>query len=522
MSRLSCLFAALLSCRLLAAADLPPPPGTVIHHSPASTGLYVGSPSICIAPDGSYLASHDLFGPASREHGLGRGRLYRSADRGGSWQHVRDFDGLFWTGLFVHRGAVHLMGTDRHHGRVVIRRSDDSGKNWTVPVMILDGQWHTAPVPVIEHGGRIWRAVEDAHTGEKWGERYRARMMSAPAAADLLDPASWTVSDAIARDPAWLEGDFAAWLEGNAVAAPDGGMVNLLRVDNSRQPERAAIVRVSSDGRTASFNAAKDFIEFPGGAKKFTIRKDPEAPGYWTLATIVPERHRDDGRPASVRNTLALLHSADLRTWEVRCILLYHPDVARHGFQYVDWQFDGEDLIAVCRTAWDDAGGGARNHHDANFLTFHRWRGFRGLDRGDDVPMPEFAGPAVETAGLTIRGGRCEIARLENGALAFLNRNYRWKGIPAGLAGKSFTRLDGGAKDVRAVAAKRDTVVRIATATGQAGIDLAGWSDDQLEFSYDDAGGTTVRVHSRPLKAGETLRLPRGNWTGAILILDAE
>ena len=40
-------------------AENPPPPGTVIHHSPAASGLYIGSPSICILPNGDYLATHD-------------------------------------------------------------------------------------------------------------------------------------------------------------------------------------------------------------------------------------------------------------------------------------------------------------------------------------------------------------------------------------------------------------------------------------------------------------------------------
>ena len=31
-----------------------------------------------------------------------------------------------------------------------------------------------------------------------------------------------------------------------------------------------------------------------------------------------------------------------------------HPDVKNHGFQYVDWLFEGDDLIAACRTAFDD------------------------------------------------------------------------------------------------------------------------------------------------------------------------
>jgi hypothetical protein len=59
--------------------------------------------------------------------------------------------------------------------------------------------------------------------------------------------------------------------------------------------------------------------------------------------------------------------------------LLHHPDTTTHGFQYVDWLIEGDDLIAACRTAFDDDLGGAHNHHDANFLTFHRWTNFREL-----------------------------------------------------------------------------------------------------------------------------------------------
>jgi hypothetical protein len=40
-------------------------PGVVVDHIPASEKIYIGSPGICILPDGSYVASHDLFGPAS-------------------------------------------------------------------------------------------------------------------------------------------------------------------------------------------------------------------------------------------------------------------------------------------------------------------------------------------------------------------------------------------------------------------------------------------------------------------------
>ena len=89
--------------------------------------------------------------------------------------------------------------------------------------------------------------------------------------------------------------------------------------------------------------------------------------------------------PGGVRNVLALMSSADLRSWTTRTVLVYREDTRRHGFQYPDWLFDGEDLIALVRTAHDDGVGGAHNFHDANYMTFHRIPRFRGLTVADSV-----------------------------------------------------------------------------------------------------------------------------------------
>jgi hypothetical protein len=299
-------------------------------------------------------------------------------------------DGAFWSTLFVHRGALYLLGPDKHHGNVLIRRSTNGGINWTSPtngatgLLRGDGQYHCAPMPVIEHAGRLWRPMEWRNPPIAWGINYRAGMLSVPVDADLLNATNWTCSNFLPSDRAWNGGDMGAWLEGNAVVTPAGQMVDVLRVQTQSLDEKAAIVHISPDGRTASFDPATGFIKFPGGAKKFAIRFDPRTKRYWALASIVPDPHAT-GDPGRIRNTLALTTSTDLLNWEVRCILLRHPDVARHGFQYVDWQFDGEDIIAACRTAFDDAEGGAHNNHDANFLTFHRFPNFRRLTQADSA-----------------------------------------------------------------------------------------------------------------------------------------
>lgn len=502
------------------------PPGVVIDHSPASSGLFIGSPSLAVLTNGDYLATHDFFGPKSGEFGAPVSVVFRSSDRGQTWQPAARLQGAFWHNVFVHRGAAYFMGTDQHHGRIVIRRSTDGGTTWTEPrdtasgLLTPEGQYHTAPVPVVEHAGRLWRGFEEASSSTEWGKRYRAGMLSVPVDADLLQATNWTFSTFLPRDAAWLGGTFNAWLEGNAVVAPDGRLVNLLRVDTPGEPEHAAVVRLSADGKTAQFDPVTGFVRFPGGAKKFTIRPDPRGGGYWTLATIVPEAFAGTARPSSIRNTLALLHSADLRQWEIRCVLLHHPDVARHGFQYPDWQFDGDDLIAVVRTAYDDAEGGARNHHDANYLTFHRWPNFRALTAADSVAVTGPTSHRLETPDFVLTGTGFQAARFAEGGRAFANRDYVWQDLPERLRGRSFTQTAGGQGAVLRVTLRRAATLWLATAPAQSGVDLTGWTAvPGLEFGYSDTGRTQMQVYERRVEAGEVVIVPQGNWTGGLLIL---
>jgi hypothetical protein len=266
------------------------------------------------------------------------------------------------------------MGTAGQYGGAVIRRSTDGGLTWTTPKdsrsgqLFAEGQYHCAPVPVVVHNGRLWRAMEDRNPPEGWGSNFRSFVMSAPADANLLDADSWTSSNRLRFEPGWPG---RAWLEGNIVVTPDNKLVNILRVENKEQ-ELAAVVRVSQDGKSVSFDPEKDFIHFFGGTNKFTIRPDPVTRRYWSLVN----KQKD---PDAYRNVLTLVSSPDSRDWRVESVILQHPDNEKHAFQYVDWLFEGDDIIAVSRTAYEDGLGGAHRAHDANYLTFHRIANFREL-----------------------------------------------------------------------------------------------------------------------------------------------
>ena len=377
----------LFLCGYLMAYGQSKVPGTVIAYSPASSGLYIGSPSIVVLANGHYLASHDFFGPKSTEHTSAVSRIYRSKNKGKTWEMISEINGQFWSKLFVHQSHLYLMGTHKHHGNAIIRQSMDEGATWTNPTdaengLLLAGEYHCAPMPLITHNGRLWRAMEDAMGPIKvWGKRYGSFMMSIPLDKNPMQAANWTKSNVLGYDSTFFNGAFGGWIEGNAVVGPDGGVWNMLRVDNKTSlQEYAAMVKISADGTQASFDRSTGFIPFPGGSKKFTIRFDPKTKLYWTLSNFIPEevKNANPGKnPASIRNTLALCFSSDLKDWKIKKVVFQHPDVIKHGFQYVDWLFDGKNILLACRTAYDDAFEGAHNNHDANYLTFFRIKKFR-------------------------------------------------------------------------------------------------------------------------------------------------
>ncbi|HEY8074455.1 MAG TPA: exo-alpha-sialidase, partial [Labilithrix sp.] len=265
------------------------PPGIVVDHVEASTRTYVGSPSLAILPDGTYVASHDFFGPGSTED---RTVVFGSSDRGVHWSPRADFRGQWWSTLFVHGGALYILGTSKQFGHVVIRRSSDGGRTWTTPdtphtgKLTADAGFHCAPTPVVEHDGRIWRAFE--HTGHGHADTFDALVVSAPVGADLLDAASWKVSAQTPADTSWLGGHFVNWLEGNVVVGRDGKLVDVLRVNATARDEHAAIAHVAADGASLAFDANADFAALPGASKKFTIRFDPKTSLYFTLANSIP------------------------------------------------------------------------------------------------------------------------------------------------------------------------------------------------------------------------------------------
>lgn len=389
--------------RALAQEERTPPPGIVIDKSRDFKRIHIGSPSMEILADGTYVASHDWFGPA-----YGDKRkvtvVFQSKDKGATWQKISEFEGQKGSMMFAVGRTLWHIGwcTPGVQGKsancIAIRRSDDGGKTWSVPtdeksgLLLSDKHYFVDPAPVLFHKGRIWKEVEVVGPKDKsprnWATGYQPMVASAPQDADLLDRSNWTFSNSV---PWKSRPGLGGWLEGNVLFTPEGKMIIQMRVDDIKNCGKAAQVQVSADGKTASYDPASGFVAMPGGCKKFVIKFDPVSKKYWSLVNWVHPDDVDAPDKERVRNTLALVSSDDLKEWSIRTIVLRHPST-KIGFQYCDWRIEGDDMVFVCRMGWE----GAPNCHDANYLTFHRLKNFRTLTRAaDEVPL-RIQGPKGE------------------------------------------------------------------------------------------------------------------------------
>jgi hypothetical protein len=330
-------------------------------------------------PSGALVAGMDVFeggGPQNLT------LLFRSEDNGKTWRYLCDLFPAYWGALFLHRGALYLLGTSTENGHVLIGASYDEGRTWTKPSLLFPGGdarscgFQRQPMPIITHKGKIITSIDYG----AWSSptKYGAATLFAPEDTDLLDARSWTVSDITHYDPSWPgapAGGGVTLLEGSVYEAADGRLVNLLRMQMHQCAPgygKACLLELDPDHLEAAPRFLK-IIGMPTGANSRThVLRDPVGGKYWAIGNLVT-----DPETPRMRSVMALSVSGDGYGWRAAKILLdySHLDPARVGFQYTSFLFDGEDILYLSRTAFN----GAHNFHDANCQTFGRVKGFRGL-----------------------------------------------------------------------------------------------------------------------------------------------
>lgn len=362
------------------------PVGTVVNYlhpedkAYSFSGQYLCSPSLVRHPEGHLLASVDLF-EGNRPQNLTL--IFRSDDDGVTWHYVSELFPCFWGKMFIHKNELYMLSVSTEYGDLLIGKSVDGGKTFGTPVALLRGSGlmlengiHKNPQNMMYHNGRIYGTLE-------WGTWHKGghavMVMSCDVNDDLLVPENWHFSEPVPYDCNWEgvpKGMSYGNLEGTLVVFPDGGLYNVMRYEMSTlRPDRGLILayKVNEEDHDAPL-AFSHAIKFDANSAKFMIKKDETSGWYYTIGCRqTPERAQWE------RNLLSLMASDDMENWVVVCDLLDYRDKDPQytGFQYVDFEIEGDDIIYLCRTAMNRP----HNYHDSNYSTFHRIKNFREIGK---------------------------------------------------------------------------------------------------------------------------------------------
>jgi len=318
----------------------------------AKSRQFLVDPSIVVMPNGDYVASA-RGGPIEKiDNKTVFIRLWVSKDKGKTWASLNKSNtSVKHPTLLPHKGDLYLIGDA--NGRGVIQRSTDDGKTWGGAQNLGFGL-RSSPSHVVEAKGRFWIASE----GDGG-----AKVASAPVNSDLMKASSWT--------------------EAKRSSSANGGTGNeadLMASRNDGYPiimgKGGNIGRVLSKDQYTAING-KDTLNLPSNGSKYTAIYDKVSDTYWALTSYSSLR-------GNIRTGIGLFSSKDGQNYKLERQVLTGESTAFHGFNYPFMQIDGKDVIFVSRTAWEDEDGIAQRWHDANMMTFHRIRDFRGSNSSNN------------------------------------------------------------------------------------------------------------------------------------------
>jgi hypothetical protein len=322
-------------------------------------------------------------------------RVSKSSDDGATWHESAPLD-LNMGMPFVHDGRLYLIANELGRKNIVVLASDDEGESWSAPVLLAEGNFWNTPAGMAVHDGRIYRGMGTTGEGPGGGGWNGLCVLAGDLGGDLLDPASWRLSEPVYHPgvpdvtvPRAERGDRDAtgellpgnWLEANVIEV--GGTLKLIAV--TRQVNTVGVCDVVDDGTTLGL-VFDCFYPVPGGHAKMFIIRDDVTGLFWSQCNIAPDpldltgwnaRARATGytgEPALDRHILTTVYSVDGLNW-FQAGAAVIGERRSDGFQYIAPLIDGDDLLYASRTGLDDAA----NQHDANRVTLHRIRGFRAL-----------------------------------------------------------------------------------------------------------------------------------------------
>ncbi len=286
-----------------------------------------------------------------------------SYDNGVTWKEIAEVEDVKQASLYVLDHTVYVFGCNESGSNnwygIVARLNHDTMEFDTVRIEVNASG---APGAVVVNKGRIYRA-------------YSGYVISAPTDSDLMDAANWTITS-----PRATTG------EPSLTIGPDGEVYMLIRMSDASDPDGyAKILKVSEDGKklseVSSINGVPCFnskVRLGTAWSFFNIRYDAATQKYYSLIS----KHTVATAPKYQRTVLVLVCSDDLINWtEVGSVLVEREMLNEvyaanaHGYQYVDFVMDGEDIVMIVR----EATGETNWFHDGKYATLYRIRNYKEL-----------------------------------------------------------------------------------------------------------------------------------------------
>ncbi|MCC6145290.1 MAG: exo-alpha-sialidase [Candidatus Hydrogenedentes bacterium] len=412
------------------------PNPAVIWQSPNPKKVFPRSPGLLRLDDGRLIFTLEYSSAAkkniadatvSAEGRWNRGQIHVSDDRGRTFRQTHTHP--LWQGRPFWAGdKLYYLGHDGDLGIIV---SEDRGETWSEVSWLTEGQaWHQAPCNVRYAHGKVYLVMErivPPHLPIWPVQSHAPVVLAAPVDADLTKREAWTFSNEVTfkqmvdqvggyhgigvpfykpgpqlRIPNRKDSRPMAppgWLETNIVTFPDPdhvwhdpadrtmylylrantGMTNMAALAKAVEGEDGTITVMPAE---APSGEPMLFMRMPGGHLKFYLLYDEVSKLYWLVSNqssdsmVRPDRLPDSRYMLgdNERDRLVLHFSKNAMDW---CFagLVDKTGADRQARSYPSMVIDGDDLLIVARSG----SGKAKNAHDADAVTLHRVKDFRGL-----------------------------------------------------------------------------------------------------------------------------------------------
>jgi len=124
---------------------------------------------------------------------------------------------------------------------------------------------------------------------------------------------------------------------------------------------------------------------------------------------------------------------------------------------------------------------------------------------------------SAQPASIAVDGRGFTVQTLQDGAVAFADQRYTWRGVPLVVSGWQFTQDRMGSAATMTISVLSDGYVYLAVPDSSP--DLSGWTRvPAVTFGYDDAGGSGMKVFKMICTAGQSLSVPTFGATSAVVL----